>query len=114
MKDNRKSFFISSPKPQAPSPKPLIHPQPSRDGWRSCRLEPVNPFADQIELQSVTARGLGRRNVNLNLRLVSRWQIVGQPRARVVAIDQRTVGGDQLRAEAHQPPARGRVLPERP
>ena len=72
---------------------------------RPRRLEPVDAFADQVELQLVPARLDGRGNLDRDVGLLAAFEMVGQPRPRVVAVDQRAVGRAQLRAQAHEPAA---------
>src|SRR5215471_12507091 len=76
-------------------------------------LEPVDSLADQIELQSVAARPLGRGDLDADVGARARTERLRQPRAREVAIDEAAVGLAQLRAEADQAAAVGGLRGER-
>ena len=81
-------------------------PQRARRRRRAAPLEPVNPFADEVELQRVAARlrrAPGSRSATSASPPAS--TVCGQPGPRVVAFDERAVGGAQLRAEPHETPA---------
>ena len=80
-------------------------------GRRAVVLEPVDAFADQIELQQVVAGRLRRDDLDGHVDAGARLQRLGQPRARVVALEQRAVLVAQLRAEPA--PAAGRTAPWR-
>ena len=72
-------------------------------------LEPVDAFAHQVELDRVAARCVGRGDLDSHVRLAAGFEGVRQPRARVVAVDERAVGRAQLRAEPDEPPAVARL-----
>src|SRR4026209_2761082 len=67
--------------------RPSAHPQASGNCRRSCRLEPVDAFADEIELQSVLAGFGGRGNLDRHVSRPSRAEIDRQARARGIAPD---------------------------
>ena len=86
---------------------------------RAAALEPVDPFADQIELQRVASRLRRAPGSRSATSAASPGPSVSrQPRAGEVAVDERAVGGAQLRAEPDEPaavasPAAGKARVER-
>src|SRR5262249_46494712 len=69
---------------------------------RPALLEPVNPFADQIELQRIAARLFRSRDLDGDVGAGAGAERLRQPGARVVAIEHAAVGGAELRAEADE------------
>src|SRR5262245_48769454 len=76
-------------------------------GGGAALLEPVDTFADQIELQGVAARLVGYRDFDGDLRPVAGAERLRQPGACVVAIEHRAVGGAELGPEADEAAAVG-------
>ena len=90
-----------------------LHPQQRLHGRRrAASLEPVDALADQVELERIAARLRRARGPRLRTSADRRRRdVVGQPRARVVAIDERAVG--RRSAARRGAPGGGRSSPAR-
>ena len=77
----------------APLTKPIgpssDDPQVLRRGGGADLLEPGDPFVDQIELQLVSSRRGGAGTSIARSTVLPAFQVCGQPRARVVQLDER-------------------------